>query len=372
MKGPANFGMVMVLVVGIMMASSTAVQCAVVFGININFKKMMGGGDNVPMSSSLGPVSAPAPAPAPGPLGSRRSGSGLVIGFYNDKCNSDIEEIIETLTLEEFDNDPTILPALLRLQFHDCFVHGCDASILINGTSTEKTAGSNLSVRGYEFIERLKTAVEAECPGIVSCADIIVIATKVVIKLGGGLDFPVETGRRDGLVSNALDVDLPSPSMTIDQAFEMFARRNFTLEEMVVLLGYHAVGITHCNFFQPRLFEGSSLFDPLMDKSLAGILRQLCPQGAPTNNETPLNQDLTNNNTLNNGFYNQLIANRGILALDQLLSRDTRTSPIVAALAQNITLFQIRTAQVMIKLQAVEVLTGNEGEIRKVCSKFNN
>ena len=62
-------------------------------------------------------------------------------------------------------------------------VKGCDASLLIDGASTEKTAGSNLSVRGYELIERLKAALEAECPGVVSCADIVVVATKVVIKL---------------------------------------------------------------------------------------------------------------------------------------------------------------------------------------------
>ena len=60
---------------------------------------------------------------------------------------------------------------------------GCDASILIAGTSSEKNAGANLSVRGYEFIDAVKAALEAECPGIVSCADIIAIATKVAIKL---------------------------------------------------------------------------------------------------------------------------------------------------------------------------------------------
>lgn len=60
---------------------------------------------------------------------------------------------------------------------------GCDASILINGSSSEKTAGPNLTVRGYELIDALKDVAEAQCPNVVSCADIIAIATKEVIKL---------------------------------------------------------------------------------------------------------------------------------------------------------------------------------------------
>ncbi|KNA20253.1 hypothetical protein SOVF_054230, partial [Spinacia oleracea] len=248
---------------------------------------------------------------------------------------------------------------------------GCDASILVDGPSTEKTAEANLSVRGYEFIERLKAALESECPGVVSCADIIAVATKVLIKLGGGLDYPVETGRKDGLVSNAADVQLPNPSMTVDEAAAVFAAKNFTLEEMVVLLGYHAVGIAHCNFFQDRLYQGTAQFDSEMDPSLVRQLKQTCPQSPITNNTTPLNQDSTNNNTLNNRFYGELLGNRGLLAVDQALSRDPASSTIVTKLSQNRALFDIRTAQVMIKLQAVEVLIGDQGGIRKTCGNIN-
>lgn len=60
---------------------------------------------------------------------------------------------------------------------------GCDASILIKGNNTERTAIPNLSVRGYEVIDAAKEAVESICPGVVSCADIIVMATRDVIEL---------------------------------------------------------------------------------------------------------------------------------------------------------------------------------------------
>lgn len=58
---------------------------------------------------------------------------------------------------------------------------GCDASILLDGSSTEKTAPPNLSVRGYDVIDAAKTAVESKCRGVVSCADIIAIATREAV-----------------------------------------------------------------------------------------------------------------------------------------------------------------------------------------------
>lgn len=60
---------------------------------------------------------------------------------------------------------------------------GCDASILLDGNSTEKTAGPNLSVRGFDVIDNAKAAVEAVCPDLVSCSDIIVMATRDAISL---------------------------------------------------------------------------------------------------------------------------------------------------------------------------------------------
>lgn len=55
---------------------------------------------------------------------------------------------------------------------------GCDASILIDGSNSEKTAIPNLRLRGYDIIDEAKAAVDRVCPGVVSCADLIAIAAR--------------------------------------------------------------------------------------------------------------------------------------------------------------------------------------------------
>lgn len=61
------------------------------------------------------------------------------------------------------------------------FKKGCDGSLLLNGP--EKSAVPNQSVRGYNVIDSCKASLEQKCPKIVSCTDILVIATRVSVYL---------------------------------------------------------------------------------------------------------------------------------------------------------------------------------------------
>ena len=59
---------------------------------------------------------------------------------------------------------------------------GCDGLILLDDTiplKGEKKAATNIhSLKGFGVVDNIKNFVESECPGIVSCADILTIAAR--------------------------------------------------------------------------------------------------------------------------------------------------------------------------------------------------
>ncbi|XP_030522474.1 peroxidase 60-like [Rhodamnia argentea] len=299
------------------------------------------------------------------------SAATLQAGFYKGKCGLvDVESVVATVVAAQFARDRSIVAALLRMQFHDCFVNGCDASILLDGSSSEKTAGPNLSVRGYDLIDAVKAAVEAICPGVVSCADIIVMATRDAVALAKGGRYGVQTGRLDGKVSLARNVNLPGPSITVSQAASAFAQKGLTISDMVLLLGGHTVGIAHCSLFQDRLYDFNGLGkpDPTMDPKLVAALRPRCPQSATLDNTVDLDQNPTSALVVDSSYYKQVLARRGVLQIDQELASDRRSKSLVATLA-NATDFSARFGRAMVKLGALQ--SRLPGEIRRSCRALN-
>nr|AKN79302.1 peroxidase 9 [Betula platyphylla] len=295
----------------------------------------------------------------------------LQVGFYKSTCPQ-AESIVQQVIQTEFCRDPSITAALLRMHFHDCFVTGCDASILIDSTRnkpSEKAAGPNLTVRGFEVIDNAKKRLEAACPSIVSCADIITLATRDAIALAGGPNYTLPTGRRDGLVSNPDDVLLPGPGISVSGALQVFTAKGMALSEMVTLLGAHTVGIAHCFFFDYRLsnYEGSGAPDPSMDPGLVAELNVTC---ARNENATAF-LDQSTSLTMDNEYFKQILLRKGILQIDQELALDRSTAGIVSGFASDRIVFQRSFAKAMRKLGSVQVLVGKAGEIRKNCRVFN-
>ena len=61
-------------------------------------------------------------------------------------------------------------------------IQGCDASVMIyspNGDA-EKDSADDISLAGdgFDTVIKAKKAVEAACPGVVSCADILALAAR--------------------------------------------------------------------------------------------------------------------------------------------------------------------------------------------------
>ena len=64
-------------------------------------------------------------------------------------------------------------------------LQGCDGSVLLSSPkkNAEKDAIPNLSLRGYNVIDAVKSALEKKCPGVVSCADILTLATRDAVQM---------------------------------------------------------------------------------------------------------------------------------------------------------------------------------------------
>ncbi|XP_059646460.1 peroxidase 57 [Cornus florida] len=302
--------------------------------------------------------------------------SDLQVGFYSSTCPR-AELIVRQVVQNRFKTDPSITAALLRMHFHDCFVRGCDASILVDSNSTkskssEKDAGPNQTVRGFELIDEAKKTLEAACPTTVSCADIVTLATRDAVALAGGSNYSVPTGRRDGLVSDPTEVNVPGPTDSVSDALESFTAKGLTLNDMVTLLGAHTVGVAHCFFFQDRLsnFQGTGKPDPSMDPTLVTKLSKTC--GTKSRNKNPtVFLDQNTSFVIDNEFYKQIMLKRGIMQIDQELSLDKLSAPIVSNFASNGIGFQQSFANAMVKMGSIEVLVGNAGEVRKNCRVFN-
>lgn len=70
-------------------------------------------------------------------------------------------------------------------------MQGCDGSILLDGSNSEKLAAPNLnSARGFEVVDAIKADIERACPGHVSCADVLALAAKYGVLL---VRFPSST-----------------------------------------------------------------------------------------------------------------------------------------------------------------------------------
>ncbi|CAI0549677.1 unnamed protein product [Linum tenue] len=251
----------------------------------------------------------------------RVSGAGLQTGFYDESC-PEAETIALKTIRQAISKDGTIAAALLRLHFHDCFVRGCEASVLLDAAEegdAEKDASSNLSLRGYDVIDDVKSAIEKSCPGVVSCADILALAARDAVRLTGGSSWKVETGRRDGRISLSKEADenLPSSNFNIAQLKQNFVFKGLTKKDLVVLSGAHTIGVTSCLVINDRLYNFTAL-----DPTFASELKKKCKPGG---GGPVLELDQGSSTISDAHFYKAVRQNRGLLTSDAALLNDPLT-----------------------------------------------
>ncbi|CAM0946776.1 unnamed protein product [Alopecurus aequalis] len=338
----------------------------------------------------------------------------LRMGFYDRSCPA-AERIVGDYVRQHVQRVPTVAPALLRMHYHDCFVRvrtyvykkcaalkmqilhvstlilydelscwcvrmqGCDASILLNSTgagAAEKDAPPNLTLRGFDLIDRVKALVEEACPGVVSCADVLALAARDAVTAIGGPSWRVPTGRRDGTTSSMQEAlrELPSPSMAFPQLAALFARKGLGVRDLVWLSGAHTIGIAHCSSFADRLYGyagAANGTDPPLNAAYVANLRQRkCRMGGQ---DAAVEMDPGNFLTFDLGYYHAVLKHRALLRSDAALTTDAAARADIAHVVASPpeVFFQV-FARSMARLGAVQVMTGSQGEIRKHCAVVNS
>ncbi|KAE9594952.1 hypothetical protein Lal_00041125 [Lupinus albus] len=304
--------------------------------------------------------------------------SQLSVDYYAKSCPQ-VEQFVGSITLQQFKESPVSGPATIRLLFHDCFVGGCDASIMIESKGgrkemAEKDAEDNkeLKVESFETIRKAKALVESKCPGVVSCADILVIAARDFVHLAGGPYYQVKKGRWDGKISMASMVgpNIPHANSTVDEMIKLFNSKGLTIEDMVALTGAHTFGFAHCKHFVTRLYtyKGMDKPDPYMDPKLVHALKMYCPKyGGNSDIVAPI--DATTAFVFDQAYYGNLVNKLGLLASDQALFLDPRTKPLVQNLAKDKQKFFQAFVAAIDKMSSIKVIRGRKhGEKRRDCS----
>ncbi|KAJ0085974.1 hypothetical protein Patl1_09492 [Pistacia atlantica] len=294
----------------------------------------------------------------------------LNINYYDHTCPR-LETTVTNAVKEAMKNDKTVPAALLRMQFHDCFIRGCDGSVLLNSKgkkTAEKDGPPNISLHAFHVIDNAKKAVEALCPGVVSCADILALAARDAVALSGGPPWDVPKGRKDGRISKATDTrQLPAPTFNISQLQQSFSQRGLSMEDLVALSGGHTLGFSHCSSFQNRIhnFNATLDIDPSMNPSFAASLRNVCPAHNKVKSAgTSLDSSVT---VFDNAYYKLLLQGKSIFSSDQALLTTPKTKALVSKFASSKTAFEKAFVQSMIKMSSI---TGGQ-EIRLDCRFVN-
>ncbi|CAJ1971081.1 unnamed protein product [Sphenostylis stenocarpa] len=315
----------------------------------------------------------------------------LYTNFYSSSC----PKLFDTVKREvesAISKETRMGASLLRLFFHDCFVNGCDGSILLDDTSSftgEKNAGPNRnSARGFDVIDKIKSAVEKHCQGAVSCADILAIAARDSVHILGGPTWDVKLGRRDSKAASqsAANNGIPRPTSNLNQLISRFNSLGLSTKDLVALsvlydsllpwqqsrnefhfmLGGHTIGQARCTTFRARIYNETNI-----ESSFARMRQSTCPRnsGSGDNNLAPI--DFATPTFFDNHYFKNLIQKKGLIHSDQQLYNGGSTDSIVHTYSANPASFFADFSAAMIKMGDISPLTGSQGEIRKNCRRVN-
>ncbi|XP_037453662.1 peroxidase 45-like isoform X3 [Triticum dicoccoides] len=257
------------------------------------------------------------------------------------------------------------LEGIVRSSVKQSMVQGCDASVMIMGSTGDDENPDEYSLKpeGFQTILDAKAAVDSDpqCRYKVSCADIIALATRESVSQSGGPNYTVELGRYDGKKSTDRSVRLPHPGDNLDSLNAYFSTLGLSQTDMIALSGGHTLGAADCGFFKYRIGGNDQSMNPSFDAQLQGTCAK--QNFAFLDDVTPVGFD--------NFYYRNLQNGRGLLGSDQVLYTDERSRGTVDFYAANQGTFFSDFVIAMTKLGRVGVKTAADGEIRRDCQYPN-
>lgn len=296
----------------------------------------------------------------------------LSFGFYLDTC-PEAEPIVFSWVQKALSDDPRMAASLLRLHFHDCFVNGCDASVLLDDTASmsgEKSAAPNAnSLRGFEVIDAMKAEIEYFCPQTVSCADILAIAARDSVVLSGGPGWDVEMGRRDSVGASraAANNNIPAPNSDLPTLLSKFQNVGLSLHHLIALSGAHTMGKARCSTFTARL-NPTATAPPDINLHFLHSLQQLC-----ADNATLADLDHATPTAFDNRYFLNILSGEGLLASDQALvgGGHEEARGVVQSYADDMNRFFHDFTEAMLAMGSLTQTAGGGGEIRRNCRAVN-
>ncbi|KAE8711878.1 protein CURVATURE THYLAKOID 1D [Hibiscus syriacus] len=280
-------------------------------------------------------------------------GSKLSPKYYKSTCPEALS-IVGARVEATVKQEPRIGASLLRLHFHDCFVNGCDGSILLDDNSTFTGEKPQLRTRtrlgDLMWLTTLKLNSRKLAPE----------------SFPAPIFWPLLLGEgtRTTASKNAARRLIPAPNFNISALVFGFRAQGLSLKDLVALSGAHTIGLARCTSFRARIYDDSNI-NPLFAKSL----QHRCRKTGKDNVHRSL--DLWTPTSFDNFYFQNLLKNKGLLHSDQELVNGASTNSLVKNYAADSSRFFKQFSKSMIKMGNIKPLTGNSGEIRIDCRKAN-
>ncbi|KAG5550736.1 hypothetical protein RHGRI_015627 [Rhododendron griersonianum] len=157
--------------------------------------------------------------------------------------------------------------------------------------------------------------------------------------------------------------------MNLTQLIATFKIQGLDVQDLVTLSGAHTIGLTHCGFFQNRIYNETNI--PI-DPAFARLRQRLCPNATTFAAQAELAPlDLITPRRFDSNYFSNLVQKKGLLDSDQELYNGGVTDALVKLYSTNQEAFFKNFARSMVKMGNFKPLTGNEGQIRNNCRRVN-